>query len=198
MNNSETEQKIKLAAKKVFQQKGFDAARTRDIAQCANVNLALINYYYKSKEALFEEIMSETIADFRETIVLATNNPQTSIIEKITAIVDNYYTLFQREPELPLFILHEINKSQDFLTNNLNPNGIIKGSFFEKQLLDSGKTRQEIEQILINTISLILCPFSGNTVIKNLCGANEKEYVSIMEHRRKEIPIWISLMFKLK
>ena len=52
MSNSFAEQKIKDAARKVFQAKGYDAARTRDIAEEAGVNLALINYYYRSKESL--------------------------------------------------------------------------------------------------------------------------------------------------
>jgi AcrR family transcriptional regulator len=49
-----TEERIKQAAVKVFQAKGYGAARTRDIAEEAGINLALLNYYFRSKERLFE------------------------------------------------------------------------------------------------------------------------------------------------
>jgi len=53
-----TEEKIKAAARKVFLRKGFSATRTRDIAEEAGINLALLNYYFRSKQKLFEEVMN--------------------------------------------------------------------------------------------------------------------------------------------
>ena len=48
--DTNTEAKIKTAARNVFHKKGFAGTRTRDIAKEANMNLALLNYYFKSKE----------------------------------------------------------------------------------------------------------------------------------------------------
>lgn len=197
MEPKESEDKIVNAARKVFRAKGFKATRTRDIAEEAGVNLALINYYYKNKQTLFEEIISESILTFRSSIIEATNNPNTTIQEKIHTIVDNYYNLFTKEPDLPLFIFHEVNVSTEFLISKMNPNGIIHGSFFEKQLLDIGKSKDEIEQIFVNILSLTVCPFAGKIIIKNLCGDDDTKYQMIMEQRCKKIPQWISLMFNL-
>ena len=52
-----TEEKILEAASKVFTEKGFAGTRTRDIAEHAGINLALLNYYFRSKEKLFEQVM---------------------------------------------------------------------------------------------------------------------------------------------
>ncbi len=57
--NASTEEKIKEAARRVFTQKGYAATRTRDIAEESGLNLALINYYFRSKEKLFDIIMLE-------------------------------------------------------------------------------------------------------------------------------------------
>lgn len=54
-----TEQKIIEAARKVFTRKGYSATRTRDIAEEAGLNLALLNYYFRSKQKLFELVMAE-------------------------------------------------------------------------------------------------------------------------------------------
>lgn len=55
-----TEEKIKIAARKLFTRKGFAAVKTRDIAEEAGINLALLNYYFRSKEKLFKLIMEES------------------------------------------------------------------------------------------------------------------------------------------
>ena len=64
-----TEEKIRAAARKIFTQKGFAATRTRDIAEEAGINLALLNYYFRSKEKLFEQIMIEKVQYLCHTLV---------------------------------------------------------------------------------------------------------------------------------
>ena len=64
MNNNtdkelSTEEKIIAAARKLFTQKGFSATKTRDIAEEAGINLALLNYYFRSKQNLFQIIIEE-------------------------------------------------------------------------------------------------------------------------------------------
>jgi AcrR family transcriptional regulator len=49
-----TEEKIKQAARDLFQEKGFSATKTRDIAERSGINLALLNYYFRSKSKLFD------------------------------------------------------------------------------------------------------------------------------------------------
>src|SRR6187402_1350284 len=85
-----TEEKIKVAARKVFLKKGFSAARTRDIAEEAGINLALLNYYFRSKKKLFDEVMQEKIRTLIETIIPILNNPTSSLEEKIKLLVTNY------------------------------------------------------------------------------------------------------------
>ena len=53
-----TDNKIFLAAEKLFAEKGFAATSTRDIAKNAGVNVSMISYYFGSKEKLFEEIQN--------------------------------------------------------------------------------------------------------------------------------------------
>jgi len=66
--DTNTETKIKNAARVVFHKKGFAATRTRDIAEEADINLALLNYYFRSKQKLFDLIMFETMHGFLQSI----------------------------------------------------------------------------------------------------------------------------------
>ena len=77
--DSNTETKIKAAARSVFHKKGFAGTRTRDIAKEANLNLALLNYYFKSKQKLFELIMLETLKEFNQAMGEVLNNEITTL-----------------------------------------------------------------------------------------------------------------------
>src|ERR1700733_9916653 len=103
-----TEEKLKEAARVVFTRKGYAATTVRDIAAEANINLALVNYYFRSKEKLFELIMAETIQKLFEKIKPIINDESTTVTEKIENIVDHYLDMLIENPDLPLFIVNEI------------------------------------------------------------------------------------------
>ncbi len=98
-----TEAKIKNAARLVFHTKGFAATRTRDIAEEAGINLALLNYYFRSKEKLFDIIMLETLQGFFKSISTIFIDEQTSLEDKTERIVSTYIDLLIIEPQIPLF-----------------------------------------------------------------------------------------------
>src|SRR2546425_901472 len=76
-----TENKILQAAKKVFITKGLDGARMQDIADEAGINKALLHYYFRSKDKLFEVIFMEAA---------------TSLFPKIVSILDEDISLFDK------------------------------------------------------------------------------------------------------
>ena len=80
--NTSTEEKIKGAASRVFTQKGYAATRTRDIAEESGLNLALINYYFRSKEKLFDIIIVEHLQLFIHSVMGIVNDPKTTIIDQ--------------------------------------------------------------------------------------------------------------------
>src|SRR5579859_5707706 len=90
VKEASTEEKIMEAARKLFTQRGYAATRTRDIAEEAGINLALLNYYFRSKEKLFDIIMLESLHDFRQHIIVALNDEKTSLENKIETLVSNY------------------------------------------------------------------------------------------------------------
>src|ERR1700753_50334 len=102
------EQKIKEAARKLFTQKGFAATRTRDIAEEAGINLALLNYYFRSKQKLFDIIMMENFRQFIQGISFNFLEQNTTLDQKITKVVSMYIDFLTENPDLPLFILNEL------------------------------------------------------------------------------------------
>ena len=86
--NASTEEKIKEAARRVFTRKGYAATRTRDIAEESGYNLALINYYFRSKEKLFDIIMLDNLHLFIHSVMAIVNDPATTLQEKIEIVVN--------------------------------------------------------------------------------------------------------------
>lgn len=192
--DASTEEKIKEAARVVFTRKGFVSTKVRDIAAEADINLALVNYYFRSKQKLFDLIMIETIEKLFSEIKVIITDESSSLNTKIELIVDHYIDQLLNNPDFPLFIVNEIlsgsNKFPAFLQNA----EMIKGSFFFKQLnqLNSDKNlKVNPIHILVNIIGLIIFPFLGRRVLEKSAGLEEKAFRSLMEERKKLIPIWI-------
>src|SRR5687767_4981818 len=103
-----TEERIKNAARVIFHQKGYAAARTRDIAEEAGINLALLNYYFRSKEKLFDIIMFETFHGFLQSMTGVFNDRDTTMFQKIEILAERYIDLLIKQPDIPLFVLSEL------------------------------------------------------------------------------------------
>ncbi|TCK84726.1 TetR/AcrR family transcriptional regulator [Albibacterium bauzanense] len=192
--DASTEEKIKEAARVVFTRKGFVSTTVRDIAAEADINLALVNYYFRSKQKLFDLIMIETIEKLFSEIMVIVMDESTSLNKKIELIVDHYIGQLLNNPDFPLFIVNEIlsgsNKFPAFIKNA----AAIKGSYFFKQLNELNMDKElEINpiHILMNIIGLIIFPFLGRRVLEKAAGVEEDDFRDLMEERKKLIPIWI-------
>ncbi len=197
-----TEAKIKEAARKVFYKKGFAATRTRDIADEAGINLALLNYYFRSKQKLFEIIMLETLSGFIQNVVILLNDEKTTLEKKVTEIVSGYIDLIILEPEIPTFIVTEIRSNPNLLLEQLPIKNVMANSIFFKQhqkaVADGLITEPNPLHFLMNLIGLIVFPFIAKPLIMGGSGLKLKAFNELMQQRKNLIPIWIKAMMRAK
>jgi AcrR family transcriptional regulator len=194
---STTEEKIKNAAREVFLKKGYAATRTRDIAETAGENLALINYYFKSKENLHRIIMLETMGAFINTMIPVFNNPDTSLDEKIEQIVSNYTDLFLDRPDIPLFILNQINQNADKFLDHVQVKANIMQSHFFVQLAKKLKnSTYSPMHFFISFMGMIIFPFAASPMIQGLRGSSDAELKAFLKERKELVPAWAKLILK--
>lgn len=197
-----TEEKIKNAARTIFTQKGYGAARTRDIAQEAGINVALLNYYFRSKEKLFEIIMLESMQGFILSISGILNEEQTSLEEKIKILVSNYIDMLILQPNLPLFVLSELRSNPQVLIQKLNfKEKLIHSHFFVQlqQAIQEGKIPPiHPLHFIMNIMGMIIFPFVGSPILKNIGDLEEKNFNELMQQRKILIPKWIDAMMNVK
>ena len=98
-----TEEAIIRAAKDIFVSKGYAATRMQEIADAANINKAMLHYYFRSKEMLFRVITIQTLEMMLPKFLSALQHEGT-VIEKIENIVINYIETIRENPHIPLFI----------------------------------------------------------------------------------------------
>lgn len=191
-----TEEKIKAAAQRVFMKKGYAATRTRDIAEEAGINLALLNYYFRSKENLFDLIMMEKLSKFFGGIAPVLNDLGTSLEQKFTLVSNNYIDLLIANPDLPLFILSEVRTNPDRFVSNLPVAKIVDSSFI-KQLQERQPDVHPLH-FLMNLLGLSVFPFIMRPVFRSSGVMSDKMFKTRMEERKAAIPKWMIAMLKVK
>jgi AcrR family transcriptional regulator len=196
-----TEEKIKKAALKLFTKKGFNATRTRDISEEAGINLALLNYYYRSKEKLFELVMTEVLQNFFKGITQIFNDEKTSVDEKVNIFVVNYTALLKQQPDLPLFIFHELRLDPERLATKMGVNMVFKSYFFRQLNLEM--ERKKIVRIhplhyVINMISMCVFPFIASPLLKHIANVNNREFETLIDERQVLVPKWMKAIMQTK
>jgi len=189
-----TEEKIKTAASQVFTRKGYAATRTRDIAEEAGINLALLNYYFRSKEKLFEIVMVEKMSKFFGAVAQVLEDKSMTVEEKTGTIVDNYIGLLSANPDLPIFILSEIRMNPAQFASRFPLSKVIESDFM-KQIK---KQRPDLHplQFLMNLLGLVVFPFVMKPVLEQTGLLTEKAFMAQMAVRKEMIPKWIKSMLK--
>ncbi len=195
VNDFTTEEKIKNAARAIFHKKGFAAARTRDIAEEAGINLALLNYYFRSKEKLFNIVMLETFQSFFASVSQVFNDPDTTFEEKLERFTSGYIDLIFSEPEIPIFILSEIRNNPEGLIEKIDIKWAVFQSVFAQQykiLVQEGKIKQQnFIHVMMNLMGLIVFPFVASPLLKAISGLTNEQFNAVIKERKTLIPVWI-------
>lgn len=108
---NENERRILEAAEKEFLRKGFGGARTTEIARQAGLTHAMLHYYFRTKENLFEKVFERKSELLAETLTL-TINPDLPFRERIKQGIEKHFDLIAQNRELPLFVINEVFKDK--------------------------------------------------------------------------------------
>ena len=196
--NTETE--ILIAAKEIFQQKGMAGARMQEIADKAKINKALLHYYYRSKQLLFEAVFKSAFSLLAPQLNKVLND-DSDLFEKIRKFTENYVSFVIKHPYLPNFVIQELNKNPEFvqkLRSEKNFPSIEKFKLQVSDAINQGIIKPiEAEQLFINIISLNIFPFIGEPLLMALVNVEKESYNKRLEHRRTEVAEFIINSIKI-
>lgn len=186
-----TEEKIVAAARKIFIDKGLAGARMQDIADEAGINKAMLHYYFRSKDKLFDTIFDQVADEFLPKI-FGILQSDVALFEKIEMFCAAYIDQEIETPYVPMFIINEMNRDPKVFMKR-----VLKGRKppLDKVLLQvqeaiKQKKIKPIEplHLMLNTVSLCVFPFLARPMVQTMTGMKLIEFNAMMELRKKEVP----------
>lgn len=191
------EQDIIDAAHKVFQKNGYKETTMREIASEANINMAMLHYYFRSKDNLFYMVFDDAFGLLYKKIDQIITNDKIDIFEKIRIIVSEYISFFETNPYLPLFIMGEVIRNPEKISQRIkckiNPKLTFK--LFSDQLQSEyiKGTIREITaySLILNVLSLCVFPALARAVINGINDFETTYLESDIEARKMEVTDFI-------
>lgn len=198
-----TEERIKDAAKAIFVQKGYAGARMQEIAEEAGgINKALLHYYFRSKDQLFEKIFEEVFQEIMPKLN-AVLTMEGHILDKIDAFVDEYIRNVRKHPHIPLFIIHELSQNPDRFVQKMTGNPSlpnIAGLMMEiMEAMEQGeiKTFAPIH-LFMNIIAMCVFPFIAKPILQSVTKIDNASWEQMMDDRSTVVKQFIRSAMEIK
>jgi TetR/AcrR family transcriptional regulator len=183
-NDKQTEEKIFEAATDVFVDKGMDGARMQDIATHAGINKALLHYYFRTKDQLFNAVF-EMIAKKMLKKFAPVFDENLSLEAKIRFFFKEHIAFLQENPKLPGFILNEVNRNPARIKKILKNIHIeqVWEKLYEQHKSELGKyniTEASMPQLMTSIAAISVFPFAAKGLIEGILekiGVDFKTYI---------------------
>ncbi len=189
--NNDTKDRIFKAATEVFEENGFAAARMQQIADLAGINKAMLHYYFRSKEQLFEAVFQVLMKKMFEKIT-GIFMMDISFKEKIRRYYDEHIEILIKNPRMPLFILDEISHNPSLIHGMMESIRYdqLRETLFKKhakELKGYGIRKAEIPQLMVTIVSLAVFPFAVHDMMKMMMKqlGDNKSFNTFMRDRKE-------------
>jgi AcrR family transcriptional regulator len=186
------EQLILETAERLFMDKGFALTSTTEIAREAGCNQALVHYYFRTKEKLFESIF-ERKAQLMLSAILKMDDPSQPFEERLRNLVENHFDIMVKNPKLPFLFLNELltnPKRLEIMTQKFRTIPMTVMERFTDDLqkeIDKGRIRDVSPiSILLTVLSLNLTPFIIKPIFQQMTNVSDELFDVMIEERKHE------------
>ena len=198
---TETEQKIIASAEKLFYQKGKAGTSMQDIADDAGINRTLLNYYFRTKDQLFDAVFRTAMGRFVPALAALLHSGM-PIEEYIPVMVERVISAMIEHPQIPSFVLQELNTNPDRLPQVIRGMGIDPDVAMKKmEREEPGVLKSGIDprQVIISLLSMCIFPFAARPVVQEiLYGGDEEAFIKAMHERKKLVPLMVRQIMLMK
>ena len=192
-NDLSMEQTILEVAEKLFLEKGFTSTSTTEIARVAGCNQALVHYYFRTKDNLFNTIFEKKFRMLFEHLYASPNFGNISFSEKVRHAVESHFDLLTNNPKLPLLVATELSRLPENLKNLRNKLQAVPFELFTRlnnelqQEIDEGRARKiELIDIIITMVTLNAGFFMLLPIANGILQLDEEHSKELLAHRRNE------------
>jgi AcrR family transcriptional regulator len=143
-------------AEELFAQNGYEGTTVRDIATAADVNLAMISYYFGSKEKLIEVLFKERMEATKLRMEAVVNNPSILPFQKLEILIDQYIErVFERQDFYKVMLAQQMLQKNDVIISFMKQYKLSYANLID-EVLQAGRrmnhfTKKEIDTLLLLT-----------------------------------------------
>jgi TetR/AcrR family transcriptional regulator len=188
-SDKQTEEKIFESATEVFIEKGMDGARMQDIANRAGINKALLHYYYRTKDHLFNAVFEKiALKIFRKFAPVF--DPGLSLENKIRFFYREHITFLQENPGLPIFVLTEINRNPARIKKLISKIDVNKlwqtlHEQHSEELKNYNISETTIPQLMSSIASISIFPFVARGILEGIFDKIGVDFNQYLEERKE-------------
>lgn len=191
--NRDTEALILQAAEREFLNKGFLGARTTSIVESAGVTHAMFHYYFRTKEKLFERIISEKFTLLRDAVLNSVGDLEAPLCEILRKAIDSHLDFIASNLDLPRFLVVEIFNNPERSAKLMDILGNV-GSAFVSMLqmkinheADLGLCRKvDARMLMLDIISLNVFAYVAGPAVNAAFGGCMSDADAFLQQRKKE------------
>src|SRR5256712_7499641 len=195
----DTEARILDAAHTVFVRRGTAGARMQEIAAEADVNQALLHYYFRSKDRLSQAAFERAASQFMPTVIQVLTS-DAELEAKVTRIIELELDHLARAPYLPGYIISEVThhpeRARQLIASvtgrapeDVRPQVV---AMLRKQIDARVKSRRmrpiAPEQFVVNLMALCIFPFAARPMIAAMLGMDQQCVQQFIARRRQDLP----------
>lgn len=192
-NDQSMEQTILEVAEKLFLEKGFSLTSTTEIAKAVGCNQALVHYYFRTKDNLFNTIFEQKFKVFFQGVFEMKNMEKMQFVDKLKFMIESHYDLLRNNPKMPGLILNELSRKPEQLNmirDKLQSIPEVLFSLLNEELqseIAKGKIRQiNLIDLIVSIVSMNVALFLMMPIVENLFSFDETQKKYMIEHRRAE------------
>jgi AcrR family transcriptional regulator len=194
VKQTETEVLILDAAKKVFLDYGFDGTTMQQIANVAGINKALLHYYFRSKDRLFEAVFIDAFGRMVPNL-LKIFTSDIDFPDKIRGLVHTYISALQQFPQIPQFILHELHRNPGRIVELMKSTGInpdVVLNIIRQESEKGNIINIDPRQIIVNMLAMCIFPFAARPLLQGFIFKNDSvAFDEFIEKRKTEVADFI-------
>ena len=189
---STTEQMILETAERLFLDKGFAMTSTTEIAKEVGCNQAMVHYYFRTKERLFEAVFEKKIKKFIAPF-LQTTNENKPFKERLILLIETHFEIIKDNPKIPFLFFNELLTNPTRLESFKNKFSELPRSVFFKlskdleEEVDKGTIRpMNFIDLLMTIVSLNVSIFLMAPIFKNVTNMSDEDFNKILANRKHE------------
>jgi len=171
----------------LFKREWMEPACRQEIADKAGINKALLHYYFRSKQKLFDAIFKKVFSKILPNIMTMVQS-DLPIEKKLEVFIENYINVLIKNPFLPTFILKEMSRDPEFMANIIKGNGVNPQEvlhMFRKEMEKGNIRTMDPRDLIINILSLSIFPIASKPLMTVMFFDKDKiAYKEFIERRK--------------